>query len=52
MLLSSDGNTGDAFSMNNSGFIVVSGKLDRETKEFYELSVKATDKAGKCVVIV
>ncbi|XP_028399799.1 protocadherin Fat 4-like isoform X2 [Dendronephthya gigantea] len=41
-----DGNFGDAFSMNNSGFLVVSNNLDRETKEFYELTVKATDKAG------
>ena len=33
--------------MNNSGFLIISKKLDRESREFYELAVKATDKAGK-----
>ena len=41
-----DGNIGGAFTVNNSGFVVVSEKLDRETREFYELNIKATDKAG------
>ncbi len=43
----SDGNFEDAFSVNNSGYIIISKKLDRETREFYELTVKATDKAGE-----
>ena len=33
--------------MNDSGYVMLSQKLDRETTEFYELSIKATDKAGE-----
>ena len=40
---------GGAFAINSSGFILVAKKLDRETKNAYELTIVAEDRAGTLV---
>ena len=46
VLLCVGGNVGDVFAINSSGFILVAKKLDRETKNAYELTIAAEDRAG------
>ena len=46
VLLSAAGNVGGGFAINSSGFILVANKLDRETKNAYELTITAEDRAG------
>ena len=46
VLLYTAGNVGDVFAINSSGFILVAKKLDRETKNAYELTITAEDRAG------
>lgn len=47
--LSLAGNVGGAFSIDSSGNITVAKKLDRETKNAYELTITAQDRAGTSI---
>ncbi len=40
------GNSGGAFKIDDSGRLMTAVKLDREFKSAYELTIRATDKAG------
>lgn len=46
VLLGAGGNVGNVFAINSSGVILVAKKLDRETKDAYELTITAEDRAG------
>ena len=46
VLLCAGGNVGDVFTINSSGSILVAKKLDRETKNAYELTITAEDRGG------
>lgn len=51
VLLCAAGNVGDVFAINSSGFILVAKELDRETKNAYELTITAEDRAGTFFVV-